>query len=341
MLRDGKPYVAVATAPNVYQVRPAALRLDERETLVSIAALTASKEKPAELWVLTSERLLRRKDGLLIIQNVALTVQGLSMVQFDDAFGILGLPVVPEGARAEVTCGQKFFAWFSSYDDLTGDVNFVGPSSSIFNSALVEPQPGPGPDPDPDPDPEPGDAVVFERNGPFVSFPTSRWSVHNFRVNMPFGGSREFRKVVLDFDFHVGRWDPQLPGGFHCIFWLNNGHNWSNMFGYVNSRGNKGKTVFQVNATGGGHQETTQSQGVEQNTNYHMRYVYDKTTREVSYRITHAGGGTVASKAYNLQGGSPFSTSSFFSEFGAQRAEGPESYTPQWNFSNMKAVFHP
>jgi hypothetical protein len=63
MLRNGAAYVAVATAPNIYQVRPAALPLEEKETLVSIAALMPSKEQGAELWALTSERLLRRKDG--------------------------------------------------------------------------------------------------------------------------------------------------------------------------------------------------------------------------------------------------------------------------------------
>ncbi len=63
MLRNGEPYVAVATAANVYQVRPADLPLAEKEKLVSIAALLPSKEQGAELWVLTTERLLRRKDG--------------------------------------------------------------------------------------------------------------------------------------------------------------------------------------------------------------------------------------------------------------------------------------
>ncbi|WP_224364907.1 hypothetical protein [Hyalangium versicolor] len=62
MLRGGKPYVAVATGANVYEVRPAALALGEKETLVSMASLTASAEQDAELWVLTSERLLRHKD---------------------------------------------------------------------------------------------------------------------------------------------------------------------------------------------------------------------------------------------------------------------------------------
>lgn len=62
MLRNGALSVAVATAPNVFQVRPAALALEEKETLVSIAALLPGKEQSAELWVLTSERLLRHKD---------------------------------------------------------------------------------------------------------------------------------------------------------------------------------------------------------------------------------------------------------------------------------------
>ncbi|HEX8703450.1 MAG TPA: hypothetical protein VF815_31730 [Myxococcaceae bacterium] len=63
MIKNGELHVAVATAPNVFQVRPAALPLAEKETLVSIAGLGATKDQPAELWVLTSERLLRRKDN--------------------------------------------------------------------------------------------------------------------------------------------------------------------------------------------------------------------------------------------------------------------------------------
>jgi hypothetical protein len=43
---------------------------------------------------------LRQKDGLLIIQNVNLNLAPLTQAQFDDTFAILGLSVVPEGARA-------------------------------------------------------------------------------------------------------------------------------------------------------------------------------------------------------------------------------------------------
>jgi hypothetical protein len=62
MVRNGGLFVAVATAPNIFQVRPAALPLEDKETLVSIAGLMSGKDQGAELWVLTSERLLRHKD---------------------------------------------------------------------------------------------------------------------------------------------------------------------------------------------------------------------------------------------------------------------------------------
>jgi hypothetical protein len=61
-LRDGLPYVAVALSSTVHQVRPAEIPLDEDEALVSLASLDASKEQGAELWALTTGRLLRFKN---------------------------------------------------------------------------------------------------------------------------------------------------------------------------------------------------------------------------------------------------------------------------------------
>ncbi|EAU70070.1 hypothetical protein STIAU_8413 [Stigmatella aurantiaca DW4/3-1] len=62
MLRDGQPSVAVALSANVHQVRPADIPLDENESLVSLVSLDASKDQSAELWALTTERILRLKD---------------------------------------------------------------------------------------------------------------------------------------------------------------------------------------------------------------------------------------------------------------------------------------
>ena len=71
-----------------------------------------------------------------------------------------------------------------------------------------------------------------------------------------------------------------------------------------------------------------------------MHYEYDLDEDTVFYRITHAGGGTVSTKAYNIRG-TTFSTNSFFIEFGYQQAEGPEAYTPGWTFSDLTASFIP
>jgi hypothetical protein len=62
MLKDGELSVAVATSTVAFEVRPTVLPLEEKETLVSIAGIASAKDQPGELWVLTSERLLRRKD---------------------------------------------------------------------------------------------------------------------------------------------------------------------------------------------------------------------------------------------------------------------------------------
>jgi len=286
---------------------------------------------------------IRQKDGLLVVQNVPIDLPALSSVQFDDALAILGLTSAAEGARSEVSCNQTFWAYISTYNDQTGEAEFIEGSATIAGSSLVEPvgpAPGPDPDPDPDPNPPPGNATVFTRSGEIVRYPTNNNGVHNYRVNMPFGGSRTFRKVVVDFDFHVGGWDRSNSSGFHCVFWLNNGQSWANLFGYVNLRGTRGLTVFQVNATGGGWQETNQGGSPQPGNNYHMHYEYDLDEDTVFYRITHAGGGTVSTKAYNIRG-TTFSTNSFFIEFGYQQAEGPEAYTPGWTFSDLTASFIP
>lgn len=284
---------------------------------------------------------VRQKDGLLVIQNVPITLPGLSSVQFDDALAILGLSSVAEGARAEVSCNQSFWAYLSTYNDQSGEIELIEGSATIAGSTLVKPTAtNPDPDPGPDPDPPPGNATVFTRSGEIVRYPTNNNGVHNYRVNMPFGGSRNFKKVVVDFDFHVGGWDRSNSSGFHCVMWLNNGQSWANLFGYVNLRGTRGLTVFQVNATGGGWQETNQNGSPTPGNDYHMHYEYDLNEHIVFYRITHAGGGTVATKSYSLRGNS-FSTSSFFIEFGYQQAEGPEAYTPGWTFSDLRASFIP
>lgn len=281
---------------------------------------------------------LRQKDGLLIIQNAVVDLAPLAQVEFADVFSILGLAIVPEGARAEITCNQAFWSYFSTYNSTSGTVEFVEPSSSISRSTLVEPLGATAPPPPP----PPGNAVVFSSPGTFMTYPNQRWAANNFRINMPFGGSRTFRKIVVDFDFHIGNWDNGNPTGFHCVFWLQAGQSWNNMYGYVNTRGTRNLTVFQVNTTGGGYVETTQGGSPQPGGDYREHYEYDTETHLVSHEIRDSSGNFVAGREYDIaQSIDEFTASSFFIEFGAQLAEGPESYTPGWRFSNLVAQFIP
>ncbi len=284
---------------------------------------------------------IRQRSGLLIVQNVGIDLSPLTLLQFDDVLAGLGMTTVQDGARSEITCDQSFWTYISTYDDQTGAVKFIEPSTWLGSSTLTKPT-GSDPDPDPDPDPPPGDAVVFTRNGEMVRYPmNNNGSVHNYRVDLPFSGSRRFSEITVDFDFHVGGWDPRKPNGIHCIMWLNNGNAWSNMFGYVNALGPQGNTKFRINNTGHGMVNTTNSGSPHPGGDYHMRYEYDLTRDKALMKITTASGSPVVSKTINLTG-TTFQTSGFFIEFGYQKAdEGPESYTPGWTFSNLRAVFIP
>jgi hypothetical protein len=63
ILKDGQLHLAVATSTAAFEVTQLILPLEAKETLVSVAGLSAAKDQRGEVWVLTKERLLRRKDG--------------------------------------------------------------------------------------------------------------------------------------------------------------------------------------------------------------------------------------------------------------------------------------
>lgn len=275
---------------------------------------------------------LRQKDGLLLIQGVTINLPALSHVQFDDALALLQLANVPEGLRSVVSCNQPFWAYATTYDDRTGAVEVLEPSISVADSSLVKPSPGAPPPP------PPGSGVEFWFPGEVVRYPQGCCGTHNYRVPLPFGGQRTFHRIIMDFDLRLGNFDSHNPSGFHCLFWLNNGQSWNNMFGYVNSRGTQGRTVFQVNATGYGWQETTQNGGIGAGGSYQVHYEYDTINHIVWYEITQ-NGSRVVGKEYGINY-DEIVTNNFFVELGFQLAdEGPEAYTPGWTFSNLRVFF--
>ena len=285
---------------------------------------------------------VRLKDGLLAVQNVPITLQPLTSVQFDDALAILGISNATEGGRSEVSCNQGFFTYLSTYNDQTGEVEFIEASKTIAGSTLVEPT-GTAPPPGPDPDP------IRRRATPPSSRATARSCATRRTTTASTTSGSTCRSTATRSSARSwwtststsARGTAATPAASTASSGSTMAQAGTNMFGYVNTRGTQNRTVFQVNATGGGWQETNTGGSPQPGGDYHMHYEYDLDEDTVFFRITHAGGGTVVTRAYSIRG-TTFSTNRFFIEFGYQQAEeGPEAYTPGWTFSNLEAAFIP
>lgn len=190
------------------------------------------------------------------------------------------------------------------------------------------------------PAPEPN-AVVFELPGNFLT--CNRCGNWQFDMPIP-GGRRNFSKVIVDFDVFVAGWDPNRPNGFHCIFWLNNGPQWPDMMGYLNSRGTQNRVAFQTNGPLGNPigVERYRSPGVEIGQNYHVHYEYDTVAKVVTYQIRHPNGDLRVGDTINLPNNvAPLSSNYAFIQFGSQPGGPAESLTERWRWSNFRAQFIP
>jgi hypothetical protein len=234
---------------------------------------------------------------------------------------------IEDGAVATVECSERFYAYAVVEDDLEGEVEFVTPSyeslAALAGATIL-------------PRPEVSNSTFFSLPGNYLT--CTKYNT-NWRYNMRFGDSKTFKKAIMDFDVYVASWDKNKSSGTHCLMWLNMGSQWSNMFGYLNSTGTKGGTRFGINY-GGGDLRDGKSGGVRIGKTYHVNYVYDGPGKNVSFKITNGSTTTVSGK-YS-RGATAFSSSSFFVEFGSQKApEGPEAMTYGWKFSNFKGEFAP
>ncbi len=275
---------------------------------------------------------VRQADGLLIVQNVSFQVPALTLLQFEDAFSLLGLSNVAWGARVRISCDQPFWTYASVYDTRTGGIQAHAPAITPSQSTLEKPIENGGEEPPPPPPVDP-DATVFSLPGNFLTCN----SCGNWQFDMPFGSTRRFRKIVIDFDVWAKQWDGNRSNGFHCVFWLNNGQSWSNMMGYLNSKGTQGRMTFQVNYGVG--KETNQTPGMQLGTWYHVHYEYDMIEGVVWYELRN--GSSVRTSGGYTTSANDVNTSKMFIQFGTQIAEGPESRTPGWKWSDFTAQFIP
>lgn len=192
-------------------------------------------------------------------------------------------------------------------------------------------------------------SFVYTKDGEFL---VGTYNNMNYHLEF-FGGQgeRSFKKLILDVDFHVGRFagpvndDPTDYGRlYYCLFWVQSGSAWDDAYGYFNFLDPGSYAELQSN-TGGywqpdigqyGLKIGTGCGGVGEGGDYHAHWEYDAQNGVQWFRITTLGGSTVCEAAGDT-GVRSIDTSRMFIELGSQYApEGPEGATIGWRFSNLK-----
>ena len=277
---------------------------------------------------------VRQKDGLLVVQNVPITLQPLTSVQFDDALAILGISNAAEGGRSQVACNQGFFTYLSTYNDQTGEVEFIEAAKTLAGSTLTEPV-GTAPGP------EPGPGLNFTLPGEFhVSSFNSPQLAHNFDVP----GTQTFRRLIVDFDVVKGT-NGAGNGNFNYVFYemfvVKKGSSWANdLLFFSGFKEPTGKLWNETNAGGfwdpdHGHfgLQATGNCRFPTGARFHLHAVYDTIAGRLSIELSQ-NGQTQCEIGSNI-GIEEIVTSRIFFQTGGVLQEGPEGWTPGWRYSNL------
>jgi hypothetical protein len=272
-------------------------------------------------------------NGAVLATAVPFSIPAVSSQMLTDLFGGASPMYVPANSWAKIVCNQTFWAFGVRLDAVAGKAKALLPVDALDQSALVKGGTPPIP---------PGATLLLERTGTFLEYPdTTNPPFHNVRY--PFnGGGVVFKRVTVEFDVYVHRWDPS-PKKAHCLMWLNSGTGWGGMMGYMNAIEGNGVMRFSVN--------------------YNISKAQDKSPitqlgrwYRVSYWLdTHVGTRTVGYQLFNStatgQVGSVFNSGVSFThnrtsiplaysfiELGYQKSDGPEAKTPGWKWANMRIL---
>lgn len=161
-----------------------------------------------------------RFNGSQIADTAVVSLNPLTMAQFEDVLGFIGEPEVQD-SRFEATCDQPFFLFTTLLDLDSGEAALLSPSAEGDSSLRV-----PGGD---DPAQCSANAECFVTPGVVhVPRPSNRVK----RVTFPVPAD-DYRVVRARVDVTVGPWAPGNSSGLHNIFWLARNRNFD-LIGYVN-----------------------------------------------------------------------------------------------------------
>lgn len=272
---------------------------------------------------------LYRVNGTPIGSTVTLSFFALSLRQFDDALGAMGEQKISD-ARVQVTCNQPFFVFASVVNLPLSQIWFLEPSASTVSDGGGNPNPTPGP----------GNSIVFQKSGHLhTATPPNN---AKGTINIPIQKTLAVKRLVIDLDFVPGPWNLERVPGNHAIIWLYRGKFRSNTVANVNAFGPSKFTIkMNQNVDLAPPQVTNAEAGLplEQGTRYHLRYVYDATTNQITAEVSQAGtllktlrmAGTASGNILTVH---PPALNVEFGHYPGQ--EGPEIPSWGWSYSDLK-----
>ncbi|HWM92478.1 MAG TPA: hypothetical protein VN493_17060 [Thermoanaerobaculia bacterium] len=221
---------------------------------------------------------LFRVDGTQIGSAVTLSFFALSLRQFDDALGALGEQRITD-ARVQVTCNQPFFVYAAVVNQPLGQIWFLSPSASTTAETGGT-----------NPTPAPGNSLVFQKSGHLhTAIPPGN---AKGTINIPIQQTMALKRMVIECDFIPGPWNSEKIPGNHAIIWLYRGKFRGNTVANVNAFGpNKHTIKMNQNVDLAAKQVTNAEVGLQlqQGKRYHLRYVYDAATNQITADISQAG----------------------------------------------------
>lgn len=221
-------------------------------------------------------------DGSLLGSPSSVTVEALSLSQFDDA---LGFGSEPEAVAAKVSCDQPFFAYATGLDHGTSEVSFTIPAPA--GEAVASPVKRAQPKED-----LPAGTVVFTKNGFFHNAARGN---EKAEIRIPTNGKQmNLAKIITEWDVKVGPWAPRFPGGTHNLIWMHRGRFRSNTIANCNAWGNgKDRIANNQNIDLPKGENTKMTVGVKlvKGETYRVVYTYDAANREVF--VNYIQGNTV------------------------------------------------
>ena len=278
---------------------------------------------------------LFRVDGTQIGPTVTLSFLPLSIRQFDDALGTLGEQRITD-ARAQVSCGQPFYAYAALLKQPGSQITFLVPSG-LTTATSGGGNGGGG-------TPGTGQSVVFQKAG---LLHTATPGNPKGYVDVPVQSDMSLKRMIIDMEFVPGPWNREKIPGNHAILWLYRGKFRSNTVANVNAFGpNKYTVKMNQNVDLGAGQVTSDEQPLQlqQGQRYHLHYVYDAATNQITAELSSGGKLLKTLRAPGTAQGNVLtvSTAGLNVEFGHfPGQDGPEIPSWGWSYYDLRVEMVP